>query len=213
MLMHPRSVRALADEISVHQDGAAQPSNEFMDPISFFGCSNSSLVLSPSSLPLSGKCNFFLPRACLCCRDLQRPQELPVFARADRASVNGHVNQAWVSHVERGGAAADLSSSSAQWHSLVVLEQHQAASTGPQGWQGTAGAQYRSLIGSFTPPLREMSECQCCVIAICISYVWPQVQLWMMVCGIPWRWSPEKGACLLLLMKMKDSLMPVLHSL
>lgn len=66
------------------------------------------LSFSPSPLPLSGKCNVFLRRACLCCCDLHRPQELPVFARANRASVNGHVNQASVSHVERGGTAADL---------------------------------------------------------------------------------------------------------
>lgn len=91
MLMRLRPERGRADEISVHQDS----------------CSNPSLSL-PSSSPLLGKCNFILCWACFCCRDLQRPQELPVFAWTNRVSLDGHINQASVSHVERGRAAADL---------------------------------------------------------------------------------------------------------
>lgn len=101
----------------------------------------------PSSSPLPGKRTLFLRRARCCRRDLRRAEELPVFAGTGGASADGRVNQAPVPHVERGGAAADLSPPRERRRALVAPERRQAASPGPHARQGAAGAQHRSDFG------------------------------------------------------------------
>lgn len=159
MLMQLRSVRRLADEISVHQNGTTQPSNEFMYLISFFGCSNPSLSLPLLHLsqgnitfscvePVYVAATFTGPKSFL---SLPGPTEPPLMGTSIRLQF-----RTW----NEAGLLLTFNlpmHSGAVWMYLSNTRLHlQVRKAGRAPLELSAGL----WIGIFTPRLRVTSECR-----------------------------------------------------
>lgn len=120
--------------------------NLYSDMIMFY--THFSLFISSpvsSSPSVSGQCDLFMFWTRFCCHDVHRPPEFPSVTKKDRSIFTGYLSGASVSDMEQGRAAPDLWTPKSRRQSLALPEQSQNTFTDPQVWQGTPGAQRRSV--------------------------------------------------------------------